>query len=91
MLAPKSSPARRDVALGPGSQKEKFLVEGDRRVKFVEAVIRQATAVSFPDMFRHTLNWAQEIVPGKNGLNLVGGEKDNSEVIVWLLAFDRFM
>ena len=44
-------------------------------VKFVEAVIRQATAVSFPDMFRHTRNWAQEIAPGKNGLNLVGRKK----------------
>ena len=47
----------------------------ERRVKFVEAVIRQATAVSFPDMFRHTRNWAQEIAPGKNGLNLVGEKK----------------
>ena len=39
-------------------------VAKEKRVKFVEPLIRRAT-VSFPDMLRHTLKWTQEIAGGK--------------------------
>ena len=47
----------------------KRFVEKEKRVKFVEPLIRRAT-VSFADMLRHTLKWTQEIAGGeKKDLN----------------------
>ena len=47
----------------------RIFVAKEKRVKFVEPLIRRAT-VSFADMLRHTLKWTQEIAGGeKKDLN----------------------